>query len=164
LCEEIVKALPLIVLVNNLPTGATWRTACLWGLASGVGFGVAEGIMYSGRYYNGIGGGEIYVVRFVSCVALHAVWSASVAIPLFSFRGEIANSESLGSTFGTTISLAIPCIVLHGLYDTLLKKDFELYALLVALASVGYLVFLVEWSQLKRERVGARSGQRYATT
>jgi RsiW-degrading membrane proteinase PrsW (M82 family) len=152
LCEELVKAIPLIVLVNNLPERASWRTACLWGLASGVGFGVAEGIMYSSRYYNGIGGGEIYVVRFVSCVALHAMWAASVAIPLYAFRGELANSPHIGSTLGTAICLAAPCIILHGLYDTLLKKDYDLYALGVALVSFAYLVGLIEWSQWKEGR------------
>jgi RsiW-degrading membrane proteinase PrsW (M82 family) len=152
LCEELVKALPLILLVNNLPERATWRTACLWGLASGFGFGVAEGIMYSGRYYNGIGTAEIYVVRFVSCVALHACWAAAVGIAMFAFRNEIAKSGGVGSTLGTIISLAAPCIILHGLYDTLLKKDMGQYALVVALVSVGYLVFLVEWGQFKEGR------------
>jgi hypothetical protein len=85
-------------------------------------------------------------------VALHACWAACVAIPLFGFRGEIANAPHVGSTLSTAICLAAPCIILHGLYDTLLKKDYDLYALLVALASVGYLVGLVEWSQWKEGR------------
>jgi RsiW-degrading membrane proteinase PrsW (M82 family)/phage FluMu protein Com len=124
LCEEVCKALPLIVMVQNLPKGATWRTACLWGLASGVGFGVAEGIMYSGRYYNGIGEGDIYLVRFVSCVALHGTWAAAVAILLFKARGQIESSEGIGGMLFTTAVIAMPSIVLHGLYDTLLKKDY----------------------------------------
>jgi hypothetical protein len=45
----------------------------LWGMASGIGFGIAEGIMYSGRYYNGVAGADIHYVRFLSCVALHAI-------------------------------------------------------------------------------------------
>ena len=149
LCEEVCKALPLIVMIQNLPKRATWRTACLWGLASGVGFGVAEGIMYSGRYYNGIQGGEAYLVRFVSCVALHSIWAAAVAIGLFKFRNEITNAESAGGMLFTTAVIAMPSIILHGLYDTLLKKDFQVYALLIALASFVYLVCLIEWSQLK---------------
>src|SRR5438132_8581921 len=31
-----------------------WNSLLMWGLASGIGFGIAEGIMYSSRYYNGI--------------------------------------------------------------------------------------------------------------
>jgi RsiW-degrading membrane proteinase PrsW (M82 family) len=151
LCEEVCKALPLIVMVQNLKPGATWRTACLWGLASGVGFGVAEGIMYSARYYNGIGEGDIYLVRFVSCVALHGTWAAAVAILLFKARGQIESSEGIGGMLFTTAIIAMPSIVLHGLYDTLLKKDYKLYALAVALVSFLYLACLIEWSQWKRE-------------
>jgi hypothetical protein len=36
---------------------------------------------------------------------------------------------------------------LHGLYDTLLKREMEGYALLTALASFGWLVFVVEWTR-----------------
>ena len=53
LCEELVKAVPLLWHFKTYGT-MSWRAACLWGFASGVGFGVAEGIMYSSRYYNGI--------------------------------------------------------------------------------------------------------------
>jgi RsiW-degrading membrane proteinase PrsW (M82 family)/phage FluMu protein Com len=157
LCEEVCKALPLIVMLQNLPERATWRTACLWGLASGVGFGVAEGIMYSGRYYNGIGEGDIYLVRFVSCVALHGTWAAAVAILLFKARGHIAGAEGIGGMLFTTAVIAMPSIVLHGLYDTLLKKDYKLYALAVALVSFLYLACLIEWSQWKREEAGSGS-------
>ena len=59
-----------------------WRGACLLGLASGIGFGVSEGIMYSSTQYNGWSGSDIYIVRFVSCVALHAMWAASVGIAI----------------------------------------------------------------------------------
>jgi hypothetical protein len=54
----------------------------LWGLASGAGFGISEGILYSENIYNGISGRDIYLIRFASCVALHAVWTASVGITL----------------------------------------------------------------------------------
>ena len=40
----------------------------------------AEGIMYSSRYYNGFASPGIYFVRFISCVALHALWTGSVGI------------------------------------------------------------------------------------
>ncbi|MDB5323847.1 MAG: hypothetical protein JWN40_5478 [Phycisphaerales bacterium] len=163
LCEEVCKALPLMVMVQNLPARATWRTACLWGLASGVGFGVAEGIIYSGRYYNGIGGGDIYLVRFVSCVALHATWAAAVAIFLYKVRGQMTAIEGIGGMLWTTAIVAMPSIVLHGLYDTLLKKDYKLHALAVALVSFVYLACLIEWSQWKGDdSEGADRGRRLA--
>ena len=58
-------------------------TALLLGLASGVGFGVSEGITYASNYYNGIQTAGIYGVRFISCVALHSMWSAAAAITAF---------------------------------------------------------------------------------
>ena len=42
----------------------------------------------------------------------------------------------------TLVYVAVP-MVLHGLYDTLLKKDMSAWALVVALASFGYLAFQV---------------------
>ena len=65
-------------------------------LASGIGFGVSEGIMYSTRYYNGIVGVDLYFVRFISCVALHAIWTASVAISLVRRQGEYEDVSSAG--------------------------------------------------------------------
>jgi RsiW-degrading membrane proteinase PrsW (M82 family) len=153
LCEELCKALPLIVFINNVPERATWRTACLWGLASGIGFGIAEGIIYSGRSYNGIVGGDVYLLRFLSCVALHAVWSAAVAITLYKFRHKIAENEGWFAMLGTIIVLSLPCMIFHGLYDTLLKKQYEVTALITALVSFVYLALLIEWNQ----RVGEPS-------
>jgi len=64
-CEEFTKAIPLFFAFRR-HSDFGWRTACLWGLASGIGFGVAEGVMYSSQHYNGVSGIDIYLVRFVS--------------------------------------------------------------------------------------------------
>jgi protease PrsW len=74
ICEELCKALPLLYHFTHRPR-LSWQGACSWGLAAGIGFGVAEGIMYSSDQYNGVSGLGTYLVRFISCVALHAVWS-----------------------------------------------------------------------------------------
>jgi len=143
LCEEIVKALPLMWHFKNNGT-LGWRAACLWGFASGVGFGVAEGIMYSSRYYNGIGGADIYVVRFVSCVALHAVWSAAVGIFLWKHQNLLNDAEGFfGFLVNAMVIVSVP-MLLHGAYDTLLKKDMNSWALLVAGVSFAWLVFQIE--------------------
>jgi RsiW-degrading membrane proteinase PrsW (M82 family) len=152
LCEELCKALPLIHLFRNRPEQASWRGACLWGLASGVGFGVAEGVMYAGRSYNGVLGGDIYLVRFASCVALHAVWSASTAIMVYMNRHRIASADSSGGTLGYVMLYTGVPMVLHGLYDTLLKKDHSLIALAVAIGSFVYLAGLIEWSMRKGDK------------
>ncbi len=74
LCEELCKALPVVIFLRGNGY-AGWKSACVVGLASGVGFGVSEGIMYSSDHYNGVAVGLTYLVRFASCVALHAIWA-----------------------------------------------------------------------------------------
>jgi len=87
--EELCKALPVLFYVR-WGRRPTWRGALLWGMASGVGFGVAEGLLYSTKMYHGVAPAEFYLVRFASCVALHAVWSASVGITIFQSRAIVS--------------------------------------------------------------------------
>jgi len=142
-CEELTKALPILLYYRN-NDHLRWRGACMWGLASGVGFGVAEGLIYSGDYYNGVSTGGIYVVRFVSCVALHAVWAGAVGITAYNQRGMCAGEMSWGDiALLLLIVLGVP-MVLHGLYDTFLKRDLNTWALLTAAASFAWLVWLIE--------------------
>ena len=143
LCEELVKAVPLIWHYKTYGT-LGWRAACLWGFASGVGFGVAEGIMYSSRYYNGVFEGDIYVVRFVSCVALHAVWAASVGVFLWKHQGLLNDAEGFFGVLVNAMVIVSAPMVLHGAYDTLLKKDMNSWALLVAGVSFLWLVYQIE--------------------
>jgi RsiW-degrading membrane proteinase PrsW (M82 family) len=142
-CEEVCKALPLLWhyrVKGPLP----WRTACAWGFASGVGFGISEGITYSADFYNGIAPGDIYLVRFVSCVALHGIWSASAALFIHRFRHIIeAQFPWLEFIPRTLFLVAIP-MILHGLYDTFLKKDMNGLALLTALVSFAWFAWSVE--------------------
>ena len=88
LLEELCKLLPLIWHFRH-GGELDWRGACIWGLASGAGFGVSEGIMYSARYYNGAATLEMYLVRFISCVAMHAAWAGSAAILLYRRQGDL---------------------------------------------------------------------------
>ena len=141
LCEEFVKVIP-VFWHRSTDEGRTWRGMLIWGLASGAGFGIAEGIMYSGRYYNGVTGPGIYLVRFLSCVALHAIWSGSAAILLYIRRDLFDNVENWYDwIFPTIFVIGVPA-VLHGLFDTCLKRDMNGIALVAAFASFGYLAFL----------------------
>lgn len=142
LCEELTKLLPTLGLIATKGK-ANWRAACVLGLASGIGFGVAEGIMYSASYYNGLMTGDIYLTRFFSCVSLHAVWAASAAV-LAALRWQsFDTSEVSDQIVNILIVLGVPAI-LHGLYDTLLKRDMPGYALVTAVASFIWLIILVE--------------------
>ncbi len=142
LCEELCKAAPIIFHFRSKGT-LDWRGACLWGLASGIGFGIAEGIHYAGDMYNGISTAWIYLVRFLSCVALHATWSAGVAITIARDPTGIQGEDEWYVTLASFVPPLLVAMVLHALYDTLLKRDMSVLALLVAVGSVGWLAFLI---------------------
>ena len=107
--------------------------------------------MYAGSQYNGIATGGIYLVRFISCVALHATWSAAAGIMIFRrkewFEGDWEWSDLVTSFLWV---LAVP-MILHGLYNTTLKKEMNGAALLVAAASFAWLIFIVEWTRRQEE-------------
>lgn len=140
LCEEVCKALPIAFYLNSEKT--SWRGACLVGLASGIGFGISEGISYSADYYNGISGGWIYVVRFVSCVGLHALWAGAIGILMYHNQDYISEF-SWENVFGFIFMYLGIAMVLHGVYDTFLKKEMELWALVTAGISFGWFAYMV---------------------
>ncbi len=144
LLEELCKLLPVVWHYRH-GGELCWRGACLWGLVSGAGFGIAEGIIYSTRYYNGSATAGIYVVRFVSCVAMHAAWAGAAAIVMFRrkdyLKGDMGWQDWLRAV---APALAIP-MVLHGLYDTLLKMDMAGWALAVGAVSFAHFVYLQEF-------------------
>lgn len=142
LCEELCKAAPIIFHYRSKGT-LDWRGACLWGLASGIGFGIAEGIHYAGDSYNGVSTAWIYVVRFLSCVALHATWSAGVAITIARDPTGIQGEDEWYLTLLSFVPPLLVAMVLHALYDTALKRDLNVVALLVAVGSVGWLAWLI---------------------
>jgi RsiW-degrading membrane proteinase PrsW (M82 family) len=145
LCEELCKALPIAIFLRAKPH-AGWRAACLVGLASGVGFGVSEGIIYSSDSYNGIAVGITYLVRFASCVALHAIWAGAVAL-VMNRNQDYLDGFDWDEVGKVILQYLLVAMVLHGLYDTLLKKDHEFWALSVAAVSFTWLAWLV-----RRER------------
>jgi RsiW-degrading membrane proteinase PrsW (M82 family) len=143
LCEEVCKAIPLIAYYKD-EGRPDWRVACSWGFASGVGFGVSEAVMYSADHYNGIATGDAYLVRFVSCVALHAIWSVSVALFMHSHHTVLDNVQTWYEYIPRLVYLVGIPMILHGLYDTALKKEYNALALLTALASFGWLAWCIE--------------------
>ncbi len=161
LCEEVTKALPLLIRCRSVRPW-DWRAACVWGLASGVGFGVAEGIIYSNDLYNGIARGNDYIVRFVSCVALHAIWAASVGIVLSQLRSRFGRRPRLYDwILGLLHAFLVP-ILLHGLYDTLLKREFNAAALVVAAMSFTWLARKIRQAVVEERRVQRALARQWA--
>jgi RsiW-degrading membrane proteinase PrsW (M82 family) len=149
LCEELCKCLPIFFRIKHFGSSPrnpanNWRGICLWGMASGMGFGIAEGIMYAGNNYNGVAPGLIYAVRFLSCVALHSIWAGSVGITMFRRQRAIDAAETwYNLLFELVLTISI-AMTLHGLYDTFLKKDMDALALVVAIISFGWFAFQIE--------------------
>ncbi len=169
LLEEYFKAMPIFWHHSRSGT-LDLRGSVVWGLATGIGFGVSEGISYSGDFYNGLYGGGIYVVRFISCVALHAVWSATVAILIWNRRRQFRALPPFHSVWGALIALLMKsrraeakellsrwwrwfplvflCLwvsmVLHGFYDTVLKKGVGIAALASAILSFALFFWLYD--------------------
>jgi RsiW-degrading membrane proteinase PrsW (M82 family) len=146
LCEETVKSLPVWINLRSRSPVRSWQAACIWGLCSGIGYGIAEAIQYSAAYYNGYEPGSIYAVRFISCVALHAIWGGIVSISLFS-QAELASPGwEFSDWFARCALVYFPAMFLHGLYDTCLTHDLPGAALATAVASFGVFAGLIEYS------------------
>ena len=153
LCEELCKALPVIWHYRTKAT-LDWRGACLWGFLSGAGFGVSEAIMYCGDMYNGISGGDAYIVRFVSCIALHGIWAAAAAIFICKHQNLIQDAENWYNLLFNAMVLVFVPMLLHGLYDTMLKKEMDGAALVVAVISFGWLIWQIE--QARKQEAAAQ--------
>ncbi len=151
LWEELIKSLPVVWRLYK-PQPFPWREACLWGMASGAGFGVSEGIFYSARMYNGIETGEIYIVRFISCVAFHTLLSGACAILLQRKQHLLHEGNGFIDWIINFMAIVTVPIFLHGLFNTLAKKQMELGSLAVAFASFAWLAWLIAQNR-KRENV-----------
>jgi RsiW-degrading membrane proteinase PrsW (M82 family) len=154
-CEEACKSMPLIFMARRKET-LDARGLALLGLATGIGFGVSEGITYARDHYNGVLGGWVYVVRFVSCVALHAVWSSSSALVLWRSQADVEAIERWYDWFLPLLKIVGISMIFHGLYDTCLKRDLDLVAFVAGAASFAWFLWLYQWT-IRQERCYATS-------
>lgn len=145
--EEAAKALVTYITPPGTPDNHPTASA---GFITGVGFGVVEGIEYSLRFYNGSSGWEIYLIRFVSCTALHGCWTA-IAIVLL----RLVDDEEHDAVGWLLRGLCLlPSALLHGLYDVFVDRTGAL-TMAVTLASFAGLCGLTTFA---RHRSGNPSG------
>lgn len=158
--EEFVKIVVVWYLLDRAPLGR-WKDALVVGLLSGVAFGVAEGIVYAERYYNGMSSGAAYVTRFIACVGLHAAWTGSAAILMSWKRDKIFRDGQFLVTLVMILVYLCPLMLIHGLYDTLVLTDRLGGGVFVAFLSFAGLAFMVERGEVaeqqreSRERLGS---------
>lgn len=141
LCKELCKAVPVVIYLKTDPRHQTLHTACLIGMASGVGFGAAEAFCYSIDYFNGLADVWVYLVRFVTCVCVQAVWTGGVAVLMSSNRDYLTFTWT--GVLGFVAFYLSPAMILHGLYNTLLIHRYDIAAAVCALASFVWLQWLL---------------------
>jgi RsiW-degrading membrane proteinase PrsW (M82 family) len=91
------------------------------------------------------------VVRFISCVGLHAIWAAAVGIMMWHNQETLSADSEWGDVLLGMLKILIVPIVLHGLYDTLLKRDINMAALVIAVMSFGWLAWLIQTTAAREE-------------
>ncbi len=152
-CEEITKCIPVLWRIHRYEV--SWRACCLIGMASGVGFGIAEGIDYCANHYNGIAPFSIYLVRFLSNVSHHAMLSGACGILIFRHRKHLGEWIHPYDWILTMTAIMLVPILLHGLFDAAFSSAYAALALLTWLATFAWLSYLITSSR-NREVEDAR--------
>jgi protease PrsW len=150
--EELTKALVLF---------AIWRFAGIpplrafvfYGLLSGLGFGIKEGVQYQSTVYLQAAGhnGIVYylqsVLRMTSLPFFHAMWSG-IAAYLIWFAARVPSARA-----GLIVlAIAVPA-TFHGLYDAFVGRGglWSFAALVVAGTSISLLgIYLASASHFER--------------
>jgi RsiW-degrading membrane proteinase PrsW (M82 family) len=143
LLEELVKAMPVFMLLMYR-TKLRWFECAALGMASGLGFGLAEAYEYGHRYH-GVHDQLAYWLRYISCVVSHGVSTAAAALMAHRYQSLLHNQHSdLGEiVMRLLILIGIP-MILHGLYNTLSDKNMDGLALAVDLVNFGWLAIMIE--------------------
>jgi RsiW-degrading membrane proteinase PrsW (M82 family) len=141
--EELCKALVLFAIWRWAPL-PTLRAFIYYGILSGLGFGIAEGIHYQrGVYYdsamhtgNFVEYFFVSVLRLTSLPLLHAAWTGTAAFLLW-FAARVRTAR----TGLVLLAIALPALM-HGLYDGL-SDAAPLLSLAVAVSSVALLAIYI---------------------
>jgi RsiW-degrading membrane proteinase PrsW (M82 family) len=137
--EEVLKALPVAYLCFRATKGPLVpQTAVFYGLISGIGFGVFEGVRYQLTVNKELDYGSSFfmnIARLTSLPFLHATWAGISAYFIALAVLYPRNRNAL-----LVLAIAIPA-VLHGLYDVL---GWSVPGLLVSYFGVALLVVYLQ--------------------
>lgn len=121
LCEEMVKLLPLAILVH----GDAHRRMGLHsflsvGFCSGIGFGITEALFfYSPWGQNDVLGCGDNFIRWFACIPSHGLWTVASSAVLWKLGDRLAMAESFWGKLGVVLLAALGMAFLHGTYNTL---------------------------------------------
>jgi protease PrsW len=136
--EEVIKAIPLYYLIRKTKEPLIPQTLVFYGLMSGVGFGVFEGVLYQTTTNTGLEYNEAFfmnIARLTSLPFLHAVWCG-----ISGYFISFANLYPLFRKGLYLLALLIPAF-LHGSYDVF---GWSLIGLAFTVFSVLLLVFYLK--------------------
>lgn len=138
LFEELIKLLPVYFFIKNSKQPLFPQTVVFYGLISGIGFGVFEGVGYQISVNSNYDYGTSFflnIARLTSLPFLHAVWSGISSYFLaFAFLYPTKRSAMW------FLAIFIPA-VLHGLYDVF---TWSLIGLFIAYLGVALLVIYLK--------------------
>ncbi len=138
--EELIKALPLFYFVRTAKEPLIPQTLVYYGLISGIGFGVLEGVLYQTTTNTTLEYSHAFfmnIARLTSLPFLHAIWAA-IAGYFIAFANLYPKFRKALYLF----AIAVPAI-LHGIYDVL---GWGLLGLTSTLFSVFLLMFYLKKS------------------
>lgn len=138
--EELIKALPLFYFVRTAKEPLIPQTLVYYGLISGIGFGVLEGVLYQTTTNTTLEYSHAFfmnIARLTSLPFLHAIWAA-IAGYFIAFANLYPKFRKALYLF----AIAVPA-VLHGIYDVL---GWGLLGLTSTLFSVFLLMFYLKKS------------------
>jgi hypothetical protein len=118
---------------------ATRHERAALGFAAGLGFGIAESVLYASNHYNGTAGFVLYLARFVSLVALHGCWT-SLTVHFMERRRRKADRWANLHEF---VKHLLPTVLLHGLYDVLVMYSLNFLALLMVAATLALFLWML---------------------
>ena len=134
LCEEFVKAVPVLLLIRRSKEPYIPQSLVFYGLMSGIAFGVFEGVQYQMTVNTQLDYSSAFfmnVARLTSLPFFHAVW-AGICAYFLSFS-VLYPKYRMSLYF---LAIFIPAF-LHGLYDTL---GWSIFGLVLTLLSVVLLM------------------------
>lgn len=115
-CEELVKAIPLFIILSRAKEPIIPQTMVFYGLISGIAFGVFEGVQYQTTINTQLGYSDAFfmnISRLTSLPFLHAIWAGTAGY-FIAFAG-LYPKYRISLFF---LAIFIPAVI-HGMYDTL---------------------------------------------
>lgn len=136
--EEFIKILPVFLFLRHAKEPQLPQTMVFYGLISGIGFGVFEGVMYQISINSKLNYNESFfmnIARLTSLPFLHSIWTG-ISAYFLAFMFINPTKRILFSI----LAIMIPAI-LHGLYDVF---TWSLIGLFISYIGVALLVIYLK--------------------